>query len=48
VPALVVTGTTLPSELKRLSLAGVPVLNKPFRAAALLESLRAALVSART
>jgi signal transduction histidine kinase/CheY-like chemotaxis protein len=45
VPALVVTGTTLPSELARLSQAGVPVLNKPFRAEALLSALQAALAA---
>ena len=47
VAALVVTGSTLPSELARLSRAGVPVLNKPFRAEALLDALRAALAGAR-
>ena len=46
VPALVVTGTTLPDELARLQRAGVPVLNKPFRAATLLAALAAALAAA--
>lgn len=46
-PALVVTGTTLPSELARLNAAGVPVLNKPFRAEALLAALQAALAAPR-
>lgn len=45
-PALVVSGTTLPAELARLKLAGVPVLNKPFRTEALLQSLREALPGA--
>lgn len=45
VPALVVTGSTLPSELARLSQAGVPVLNKPFRAEALLAALQATLAA---
>lgn len=43
VPALVVTGSTLPAELTRLQRAGVPVLNKPFRAEALLAALASAL-----
>jgi len=47
VPALVVTGSTLPSELARLARAGVPVLNKPFRAEALLAALQAALATTR-
>lgn len=42
-PALVVTGTTLPAGLARLAQAGVPVLSKPFRAEALLAALRSAL-----
>lgn len=40
VPALVVTGTTLPAELARLAGSGIAVLNKPFRAEALLEALQ--------
>jgi signal transduction histidine kinase/ActR/RegA family two-component response regulator len=46
VPALVVTGSTLPAELARLQRAGVPVLNKPFRAESLLAALAAALAAA--
>ena len=40
VPALVITGNTLPAELAQLEHSGVPVLNKPFRAEALLAALR--------
>ncbi|TXH46526.1 MAG: response regulator [Burkholderiaceae bacterium] len=39
-PALVVTGNTLPAELARLAGSGVAVLNKPFRAEALLAALQ--------
>ena len=39
-PALVVTGNTLPTELARLAASGVAVLNKPFRAEALLAALQ--------
>ena len=39
-PALVVTGNTLPAELARLAGSGVAVLNKPFRAEALLAVLQ--------
>jgi CheY-like chemotaxis protein len=42
VAALVVTGNTAPDELATLTSAGVPVLHKPFRAAALLRAIEEA------
>ena len=45
VPAVIVTGDTAPADLALLAGAGLPVLHKPFSAAALLALLRQALAS---
>lgn len=42
-PTLLVTGNTAPAEIARLVATGVPVLHKPFRAAALLAAIEKAL-----